>query len=124
MEMADNMIHTPPSFIQDMALQPPDTVPLHEWLWGADDAAHERHGRHALSTAKSPFICGLTGEERTARDVQAQIETLAAALGKELGMEVNEGNDLDKVIGVFSLNTVSTPTLPCPLCSSWWGRGL
>lgn len=39
-------------------------------------------------------------------DVKDRVEYLARGLAKELGFQPNKGNEWDKVIAVFSVNTV------------------
>lgn len=66
----------------------------------------EMYGRRPLGYAKDPFTCGLTGKSYNALDMRDRVDYLARGLSKELGFEVNDGTEYDKVIGVFSVNTV------------------
>lgn len=67
---------------------------------------NEEYGRHPLHDARAPFTCGLSGTEYSALQVRDRVEDLAKGLSKELGWMPNKGTEWDKVIGVFSLNTV------------------
>ena len=67
----------------------------------------ERYGRVPASKSRNPYTCGLTGKTYSTKQVKERVEALARGLGKELGFDVNEGTEYDKVVGVFSVNTVS-----------------
>lgn len=67
----------------------------------------ENFGRHPLGYSRPPFTCGLTGKTYTALEVRERIDYLARALAKEFGWHPNKGSEWDKVVAVFSLNTVS-----------------
>ena len=75
---------------------------------------NEKYGRHPFDDARPLFTCGLSGTEYSALEVRDRVDKLARGLSKELGWLPNEGTEWDKVIGIFSLNTVkliSNPTL-------------
>jgi acyl-CoA synthetase (AMP-forming)/AMP-acid ligase II len=103
------MIFSPPSYIENVAFSPPDDVPVHEFLFGDDSV--EKYGRHPKSESLPPFTCGVSGRKFSAEEVGERVEYLARALASELGFEVNDGSELDKVIGVFTLNAVDTLTV-------------
>ena len=66
----------------------------------------EQYGRHPLAKSRPPFTCGISGAEYSALEVRDRVDRLARALSCELGWHPNEGTEWDKVIGVFSVNTV------------------
>ena len=68
---------------------------------------NEKYGRQPLKASKPPFTCGLSGQEYSAVEAQARVDHLARGLSKELGWQPNSGTEWSKVIGVFSVNTVS-----------------
>jgi hypothetical protein len=78
----------------------PDDVPICDFI------LEERHGRCPLSYSSDPFTCGISGKTYSAQDVVDRVDFLARALAMELGWQPNQGTEWDKVIGVFSLNTV------------------
>jgi len=94
------MVFYPPKWVPELPIDPPDTVPIHEFM--LDD----QYGRHPLHHSKQPFTCGLSGTGYSALEVRDRVGALGRALSKELGWKPNEGTEWDKVIGVFSLNTV------------------
>ena len=79
---------------------PPDTVPICDFI--LDD----KHRNLPLNEAKNFFTCGLTGKTYSPFQVKERTDLLARGLLQELGWKVNEGSEYDKVVGVFSVNTV------------------
>jgi hypothetical protein len=100
------MYWTSPSHVPQLPFQPPDTLPIHEFLFNDGD----NYGRHSKFTSKPPFTCGSTGKAYSVSEVAERIEYLARALSRELGWSVNEGDEMDKVIGIFSHNSVIPTT--------------
>lgn len=94
------MVFVPPPWVPDLEFDPPDSIPISEFM------LDENYGRHPLGYSKDPFICGLTGRSYSALDVKDRVQCLRRSLAKEFGWKPNEGTEFDKVIGVFSLNTV------------------
>jgi hypothetical protein len=76
----------------------------------------EKNGRQALGTSLDPFICGITGKRYSMYEVKDRVEQLARALSKEFGWKPNAGTEWDKVMGVFSLNTVRSTRMSGNLC--------
>lgn len=92
----------PPSYVPKLPFEIPDSVSIEQFL------LTDRPGQAPLSKSKDPFTCGLTGKTYSALDVKARVDALARGLGKELGFKVNEGSEYDKVVGVYTLNSVSS----------------
>jgi len=92
----------PPSWVPKLAFDPPDTVSI------ADFMLDDQYGRHPLHHSRPFFTCGLSGKSYTVEESLKRVNWLARGLAKELGWESNKGSEWDKVIGVFSLNTVRT----------------
>jgi hypothetical protein len=103
------MYWTSPSHVPQLPFLPPDTIPIHEFLFSDEN----NYGRHSKLTSKPPFTCGTTGKAYSVSEVTERIECLATALSKDLGWSVNDGNEMDKVIGIFSYNSV-IPTIFYP----------
>lgn len=95
------MPFTPPSWVPKLPFDPPDSISVGDFL------LEERYGRHPLGYSFAPFTCGISGKEYSALEVKERVDFLARGLAKELGWKPNEGTEWDKVIGVFSVNTVS-----------------
>ncbi|KAI2627219.1 hypothetical protein GGS21DRAFT_540714 [Xylaria nigripes] len=94
------MIVTPPSWVPQLPFNPPDSVPLHEFV------CNERYGRQPLATSQNPFTCGLTGKTYTMAEMRERQELLARSLSKRLGWRPNEDTPWDKMVALFSFNTV------------------
>ncbi|KAK4061949.1 hypothetical protein Trihar35433_9549 [Trichoderma harzianum] len=101
------MPFTTPSYIHKLPFNPPDSIPIHEFLFKDED----KYGRYPIANSRPPFTCGITGKSYSAAEVKNRIEWLSAALASELGFEVNSGSEFDKVIGLFSVNTIDTMTI-------------
>lgn len=99
------MVFTAPSWVPKLPFDPPDSVPLCDFM------LDEQYGRHALVDSRPPFTCGLTGAQYPITEVKDRVDKLARALSKELGWQPNRGTEWDKVAGVFSVNTIDTLTL-------------
>ena len=95
-----NMVFTPPAWVPKLPFDPPDSIPISEFMLS------EKYGRHPLRKSRPPFTCGLTGAEYSAVEVCERVEQLATALSKELQWAPNEGTEWEKVAGIFSVNTV------------------
>jgi len=87
----------------------PDHIPISELM------LNEKYGRYSLDKSRPPFVCGLTGDSYTWREVSQRTEYLARALKQELNLKsIHEGskedgfNQMEKVVGIFSVNCVST----------------
>lgn len=103
------MVFKSPKWVPPLPMDPPDSIPISEFM--LDD----RWGRFPLAGSLTPFTCGLSGAEYTAVEVRDRVNALAKGLSEELGWKPNEGTEWDKVIGVFSVNTVRSSMNTCSL---------
>ena len=94
------MVFTSPSWVPKLPFDPPDSVPICDFM------LDEKHGRHPFKNSKPPFTCGMSGKEYSAVQVRERVEDLAKGLAKEFNWQPNNGTEWDKVIGVFTVNTV------------------
>ncbi|KAI9771790.1 MAG: hypothetical protein M1840_001560 [Geoglossum simile] len=99
------MVFTSPEWVLELPFDPPDSIPISDFM------LDEQHGRYPLAQSKPPFTCGISGAEYTALQVRDRVDFLARALAKQFGWHPNQGTEWDKVIGVFSVNTIDTLTL-------------
>jgi len=100
----------PPSWVPKMALDPPDSISIDQFM------LDPKYGRHPLEASHNPFTCGITGKSYSALEMGKRVDHLARSLSKELGYQPNKGTEFDKVIGVFSVNTVGfASAYPCDL---------
>jgi acyl-CoA synthetase (AMP-forming)/AMP-acid ligase II len=69
----------------------------------------ETCGRRPIAKSRNPFTCGLTGKTYTVAESHQRTDLIARALSKVMGWEPNADSPWDKVIAVFSVNTVRSP---------------
>jgi hypothetical protein len=86
---------------QEHALDVPDSVPIWKFM------LFEDYGRFAMAKSRHPQVCGVTGLSYSIYEVKKRVDYLARALAQELGWHPNQNSEWDKVVGVFSVNTVS-----------------
>jgi len=98
------MVFYPPAWVPKLPFDPPASVPIHEF-WG-----DERHGRLAFDKSRNPFTCGISGKTYSYPEVAFRVDSLARALSKRLGWRVNEDTPWDKVLNVFSFNSIDYMT--------------
>jgi len=67
---------------------------------------NEVYGRCPATKSRNPYTCGLTGKTYTTAESSKRTDLLAKGLAKVLGWEPNVDLAWDKVIAVFSFNTV------------------
>ncbi|CCD42431.1 similar to AMP dependent CoA ligase [Botrytis cinerea T4] len=99
------MVFTPPSWVSNDPLNIPDDIPISQFM------LNEKHGRKPFKSSRNPFTCGITGKTYTVSEQAQRVEHLARALSKELGLQPNAGTEWDKVMGIFSLNSIDFMTL-------------
>jgi hypothetical protein len=79
---------------------PPDSISLHEFM------TSEAYGRLPVAKSRNPFTCGITGRTYSVPESHQRADFLARALAKRLDFSPNEGVEWDKVVSIFSVNTV------------------
>ncbi|KAM5380142.1 hypothetical protein ACJZ2D_003789 [Fusarium nematophilum] len=94
------MVFSPPSWVPQLPIDPPDSIPISEFM------SNEKYGRHSVTDSRNPFTCGITGRTYSVPEVFQRSEYVARSLAKRLGWKVNEGTSWDKVLAIFSLNTI------------------
>ena len=98
------MVFLPPPWAGDLPY-PPDDAPLCDFMLG------EKHGRQPLATSRDPFTCGLTGRSFSTAKVAERVDALARALANEFGWQPNKGSEWDKVVAIYSFNSVCNQLL-------------
>ncbi|OJD15233.1 hypothetical protein AJ78_04494 [Emergomyces pasteurianus Ep9510] len=78
----------------------PDSIPICDFMFD------EKYGRPSLARSRNPFVNGVSGEGYSAVQLQRRVDYLARSLAQEFGWHPNRGTEWDKIIGVFSLNTI------------------
>ena len=103
------MVFTAPNWVDPLPAIP-DNIPISEFM------LNEQYGRHPVKDSRDPFTCGFTGKTYSAAEMVQRVDSMARGLAEELGWEVNKGTEWDKVLGIFSYNTVSLFFLAGILC--------
>jgi hypothetical protein len=80
----------------------PDDIPICDFIFESDT-------RFPLQQSLDPFTCGISGRSYSAVEVVDRVDALARALANEFNWQPNQGSEWDKVVGVFSINTVGSP---------------
>ncbi|CAF3581295.1 hypothetical protein FGSG_05761 [Fusarium graminearum PH-1] len=94
------MVFTSPDWVPKLPIDPPDSIPIAEFM------KNEKYGRCPIAKSRHPFTCGITKRSYSAPQVFERSEFVARALAKRLQWQPNEGTPWDKVLAVFSLNTI------------------
>lgn len=84
------------------SIDPPDSIAIPEFVFGEDGV------RRPHSKSKNPFTCGISGKTYTTAEVIERQKLLARALAKRLGYDIREGTEWDRVVALYSVNTVRT----------------
>jgi long-subunit acyl-CoA synthetase (AMP-forming) len=84
----------------DVRLEVPDSIPICEFY------SNEDYGRRPLATSRAPYTCGITGLSYSAFEVRDRTAALSRALAKRLEFAPNKGTEWDKVVCLFSANSI------------------
>ncbi|KAL1877563.1 hypothetical protein VTK73DRAFT_8552 [Phialemonium thermophilum] len=94
------MVFLPPPSVPPLPYDPPDTVTIAEFM------SNDRYGRFPISRSRNPFTCGITGRTFSTSESHQRTDLIARALSKITGWQPNQDTCWDKVIGVYSFNTI------------------
>ncbi|KAM0816669.1 hypothetical protein AB5N19_02471 [Seiridium cardinale] len=94
------MVFSPPAWVPKLPFDPPDSITIGEF-W-----SNEKYGRLSLDKSQTPFTCGVSGKSCSNAQMKERSELLARGLAKRLGWRANEETHWDKVVGVFSFNSI------------------
>ncbi|KAJ3525176.1 hypothetical protein NM208_g11752 [Fusarium decemcellulare] len=94
------MVFTPPPSTPKLPFDPPDSVSIPEFVFT------ENYARKPFAKSRNPYTCGISGKTYTTAEVIEREDLLARALAKRLGYDAGEGTEWDRVVGVYSLNTI------------------
>ncbi|KAM0267509.1 hypothetical protein ACHAPA_005797 [Fusarium lateritium] len=98
------MVFTTPSWVPKLPIDPPDSIPIAEFM------KNETYGRNPIAKSRHPFTCGITGRTYSAPELFRRAEHFGKALAKRMQWQPNEGTPWDKVVAIFSLNTIDFVT--------------
>ncbi|KAF2151567.1 acetyl-CoA synthetase-like protein [Myriangium duriaei CBS 260.36] len=99
------MVFSSPSWVPQLSLDPPDNITISQFM------QDEKYGRRSISKSRNPFTCGLTGNTYTHAQVIQRFEALAESLARRLDWDCYRGSPWDKVVCIFSLNSIDYMTV-------------
>ena len=94
---------TPPTWVPELP-RIPDNISVEQFVF------EEEHGRLPLRDSRPPFQCGLSGKSYSFLETRERVDFLARSIGKELGFKPIAGSEWNKVVAVFSVNTIDYMT--------------
>jgi len=94
------MVFSTPDWVPNIPWEIPDSLPLGQFALDGLDATFHR------DPAKPLVVDGITGKSYSRDVLRQRVEWLAGGLARKLGWSVNEGSPWDKVVAIYSLNTV------------------
>ncbi|KAH6632038.1 hypothetical protein F5144DRAFT_592886 [Chaetomium tenue] len=91
------MVFSSPAWVPDIPWDIPDSIPLGQFsLAGLNDG----------SDSDVLLVDGLSGKSYSRADLHQRVECVAGGLAKEFGWSPDEGSPWDKVVAIYSLNTI------------------
>jgi hypothetical protein len=99
-----NMVFLPPAWVPKINRLIPDSISICDFIFD------EQYGRLPLKDSRPFFTCALSGQSYAPLEIKKRVDFLARGLADELGWKPNSGSEWDKVVGVFSANTVNDPS--------------
>jgi hypothetical protein len=95
------MVFSSPAWVPPIPGEVPDSVPLSTFaLSGSGDDVVSQDASRPL------LVDGLSGKTFSRETLRQRVESLARALAQRLGWSPNEGSPWDKVVAIYSLNSV------------------
>lgn len=98
------MIFRSPSWVPQIDKGIPDTVLV------GDFVTQRNHNLYDWSDDKATLICAISNKTYDMKTIKQRISRLSRSLSKELDWSSNAGSPWNKVIGIFSYNTVCSIT--------------
>ncbi|KAH7371922.1 hypothetical protein BKA66DRAFT_611089 [Pyrenochaeta sp. MPI-SDFR-AT-0127] len=94
------MVFTSPQWVPNDLVEIPETIPVGEFtLIGRPQPQKDPES--------GPIVtCGISGKSYSREEVKQRVDLLARSLSKELNWSPNADSSLDKVVAIFSLNTI------------------
>ncbi|KAL5334144.1 hypothetical protein BJX70DRAFT_30290 [Aspergillus crustosus] len=94
------MIFSSPSWVPDIPIEIPDSITVGDFaLQGNANLPPQCGGKH-------PFVDAITGKSYSPKALVERVDVLARALAQEFGWAPNEGEPEEKVVAVYSWNTL------------------
>ncbi|KAM3065448.1 hypothetical protein ACMFMF_011170 [Clarireedia jacksonii] len=94
------MVFVTPPWVPEIASPLPDSTLVGDFI------SQRNHDLYNWSDEKPTMIDALSGIQYNMREIRDRVTALSKCLGKELGWEPNKGSPWDKVVGIYSYNTI------------------
>jgi hypothetical protein len=88
------------TFALTLHVAPSRSITLPQFMY------EDHHGRKVKRSSRAPFTCGVTGRSYSAVEVAQRVDYLARSLAATLGFDNEEGTEWERVVGIFSYNSV------------------
>ncbi|CCT69828.1 probable phenylacetyl-CoA ligase [Fusarium fujikuroi] len=98
------MVFYPPPSVS-LPFEPPESITIPDFIFS------DKHARKPIAQSRNPFTCGISGKTYTTEEVIQREKLLARALAKRLGYDVHDGTEWDRVVALFSVNTIDYITM-------------
>ena len=95
------MPFTPPSWVPELPYDIPDTLSAEDFIF------NEHYRSRPLRESKAPFVDGLSGRSYNVHEARQRIDYLSRELSSRLQWHPNTGSPLDKVVAIYTLDSVS-----------------
>jgi acyl-CoA synthetase (AMP-forming)/AMP-acid ligase II len=95
----------PPSSFDESSI--PDSIPIPEFIF-SDKYNKNSQYKNNNQDDYHPFICAHTSTSYSFPEVRKRVSFLSRALASNLNWHPNKGSEWDKVVAVFSVNTIDT----------------
>ncbi|KAK3290800.1 uncharacterized protein B0H64DRAFT_368292 [Chaetomium fimeti] len=94
------MVFSSPAWVPDIPWEIPDSIPLGQATLAGLNGDSEKSATDVL------LVDPISGKSYSRADLKQRVEWLAGGVAKELGWSTNEGSPWDKVVAIYSLNTI------------------
>ncbi|EGX96626.1 AMP dependent CoA ligase, putative [Cordyceps militaris CM01] len=95
--LVNRMIFSSPAWVPSPDQSAPDQVPIGDYVLS----------NHVLSKNDAPFVDAISGHVYTMAMLRTRVESLARGLAADLNWSPNTGSPEEKVVAIYSLNTVA-----------------
>ncbi|KAL4782887.1 hypothetical protein BJX76DRAFT_368806 [Aspergillus varians] len=94
------MVFSSPSWVPQIPCEIPDSITVGQFALDGNAKLPPQCG------GKPPFVDAITGKSYSTNTLLERVESLSRSLAQELGWSPNEGSPEDKVVGIYSWNTL------------------
>ena len=107
-----DMVFLPPAWAPKLTdAEIPDSIPLGEFLF------NDNYRPRKCGDSPAPFVDSITRKGYGIHETRQRVELLAAGLARELDIKDTCGNPLERVVGIFTVNNVSSHKSHSRACS-------